>query len=87
MKPASRLSRRAFGKGALAASTSIVAVGTPLRYALGADPLKIGLVLPYSGVYANFGEGIANGLVTNSAGALLRSSRATISSTPRSAAR
>jgi branched-chain amino acid transport system substrate-binding protein len=61
MKPASRLSRRAFGKGALAASTSIVAVGTPLRYALGADPLKIGLVLPYSGVYANFGEGIANG--------------------------
>lgn len=55
------MSRRTFGKGALAASTAAVAAATPLRYALGADPLKIGLVLPYSGVYANFGEGIANG--------------------------
>ena len=55
------LSRRTFGKGALAASTAVVAAGTPLRYALGADPIKIGLVLPYSGVYANFGEGITNG--------------------------
>lgn len=62
MKSTSRLSRRTFGKGALAASTMAVAAATPLRYALGADPIKIGLVLPYSGVYANFGEGITNGL-------------------------
>src|SRR5581483_11321290 len=53
------LSRRQFAKTALAAG---VAAATPLRYALGADPLKIGLILPYSGVYANFGEGITNGL-------------------------
>src|SRR5690606_12009747 len=34
---------------------------TPLRYALGATPLRIGLVLPYSGVYSKFGEGITDG--------------------------
>src|SRR5262249_11669333 len=51
------LSRRKFMKGALA----VVAAATPLRYALGVNPIKIGLVLPYSGVYANFGEGITNG--------------------------
>lgn len=55
------LSRRQFGKAALAASGAAVAAATPLRYALGAEPLKIGLILPYSGVYANFGEGITAG--------------------------
>jgi branched-chain amino acid transport system substrate-binding protein len=51
------VSRRKFVKGALATVTS----AAPLQYALGANPIKIGLVLPYSGVYANFGEGITNG--------------------------
>lgn len=55
------LSRRQFGKSALAISGTMVAAATPLRYALGAEPLKIGLILPYSGVYANFGEGITDG--------------------------
>ena len=56
------LSRRDLGKGALAVSATMVAAGMPLRYALGDQPLKVGLILPYSGVYANFGEGITNGL-------------------------
>jgi branched-chain amino acid transport system substrate-binding protein len=55
------MSRRQFGKSALALSGTMVAAATPLRYALGDEPLKIGLILPYSGVYANFGEGITNG--------------------------
>ncbi len=55
------MSRRQFGKAALATSGIMVAAATPLRYALGANPLKIGLILPYSGVYANFGEGITAG--------------------------
>jgi branched-chain amino acid transport system substrate-binding protein len=59
--PSRRLSRRQFGGGALALTGTAVAAVTPLRHALGADPIKIGLVLPYSGVYANFGEGITNG--------------------------
>jgi branched-chain amino acid transport system substrate-binding protein len=54
-------SRRQFSKSALAFSGAAVAAATPLRYARGANPIKIGLVLPYSGVYANFGEGITNG--------------------------
>jgi len=54
-----KLSRRGFNKSLLAASA--VASAVPLRFALGAEPLKIGLILPYSGVYANFGEGITNG--------------------------
>jgi branched-chain amino acid transport system substrate-binding protein len=55
------LSRRQLGKGALTLVGTSIAAATPLRYALGADQIKIGLVLPYSGVYANFGEGITNG--------------------------
>ena len=55
------MSRRQFGKSALVLSGSMVAAATPLRYGLADEPLKIGLILPYSGVYANFGEGIANG--------------------------
>ncbi|MGC1701738.1 MAG: ABC transporter substrate-binding protein [Pseudolabrys sp.] len=54
-------SRLTFTKAALALCGTAVTTATPLRYALGADPLKIGLILPYSGVYANFGEGITNG--------------------------
>jgi branched-chain amino acid transport system substrate-binding protein len=56
-----RVSRRKFGRSALALAGTAVAAASPLRYARGADPIKIGLVLPYSGVYANFGEGITNG--------------------------
>lgn len=55
----SQISRRSFGK--LAAAASVFSI-TPLRYALGANPLKVGLVLPYSGSYAKFGEGITDGL-------------------------
>ena len=56
-----KMTRRGFGKAAIAAAGGMVASATPLRFALGAEPLKIGLILPYSGVYANFGEGITNG--------------------------
>lgn len=55
------MSRRQFGQAALALSGTMVAAAVPLRYARGDEPLKIGLVLPYSGVYANFGEGITDG--------------------------
>jgi branched-chain amino acid transport system substrate-binding protein len=54
-------SRRQFGKAALVLVGTAVAAATPLRYARGANAIKIGLVLPYSGVYANFGEGITSG--------------------------
>ena len=47
-------SRRTFGKGALALCGTAVTTATPLRYALGADPLKIGLILPYSGRLREF---------------------------------
>jgi|SRR5581483_5156742 len=56
------ISRRAFNKAALALSAGSVTAATPLRFSLGAEALKIGLILPYSGVYANFGEGITAGL-------------------------
>ena len=55
------MSRRQFGKSAMAVSGTMMAAATPLRYALGDNPLKIGLILPYSGVYANFGAGITAG--------------------------
>jgi branched-chain amino acid transport system substrate-binding protein len=61
MSKESRISRRTFGKTALLLSGTAVTAATPLRYARGDEPLKIGLVLPYSGVYANFGEGITAG--------------------------
>jgi branched-chain amino acid transport system substrate-binding protein len=54
------ISRRQFTGGAMMCA-AVAAAATPLRYALGADAIKVGLVLPYSGVYANFGEGITNG--------------------------
>jgi len=61
-KPMDRkISRRRFSRDALSLAGAAVAAATPLRHALGADAIKIGLVLPYSGVYANFGEGITNG--------------------------
>lgn len=48
---------------ASAATIGVATVGSavPLRYARGSTPLKIGIVLPYSGVYAKFGEGITAG--------------------------
>jgi len=62
MTKINRLSRRSFNKSILAASgAAAITSALPLRFALGAEPLKIGLILPYSGVYANFGEGITNG--------------------------
>ena len=61
MTKTNKLSRRNFTKSLLALSGAAVTSATPLRFALGAEPLKIGLILPYSGVYANFGEGITNG--------------------------
>jgi branched-chain amino acid transport system substrate-binding protein len=56
---ASNLSRRSFAKGALAAGAM---TAIPLRRArAGSDPIKIGIILPYSGVYSKFGEGITDG--------------------------
>jgi branched-chain amino acid transport system substrate-binding protein len=53
------LSRRSFAKGAFAAG-AVTAI--PLRRArAGNDPIKIGIILPYSGVYSKFGEGITDG--------------------------
>lgn len=54
-----RMNRRSFTK--LAAAASVFSI-TPLRYARGDTPLKIGLILPYSGVYSKFGEGITDGI-------------------------
>ncbi len=56
-----KFTRRAFTNAAIAVSSTAVTSAVPLRFALGADPLKIGLILPYSGVYANFGDGITAG--------------------------
>jgi branched-chain amino acid transport system substrate-binding protein len=61
MTKINKFSRRRFNKSLLAMSGAAVTSAVPLRFALGAEPLKIGLILPYSGVYANFGEGITNG--------------------------
>ncbi len=53
------LSRRAFTKGAIAAGA---ASALPLRGARAqSGSIKIGLMLPYSGVYSKFGEGITDG--------------------------
>lgn len=60
-QPLKSLSRRAFTKKIGVLGGAAIACATPLRYALGATPLKIGLVLPYSGVYSKFGEGITDG--------------------------
>jgi branched-chain amino acid transport system substrate-binding protein len=54
-------SRRSFSKNIATLSGAVIAAATPLRYALGAMPLRVGLVLPYSGVYSKFGEGITDG--------------------------
>jgi branched-chain amino acid transport system substrate-binding protein len=55
----SNLSRRSFATGALAAG-AVTAI--PLRRARASnDPIKIGIILPYSGVYSKFGEGITDG--------------------------
>ena len=57
-----RLTRRRFLGGAGAAATA-AALGPPARRASAqAKPLKIGLVLPYSNVYAVLGESITEGM-------------------------
>src|SRR5690606_2228987 len=60
-QPLTSHSRRAFTKKLAMLGGASVLSATPLRYALGATPLRIGLVLPYSGVYSKFGEGITDG--------------------------
>ena len=57
-------SRRRFLAGA-AATTGLVAASSfvPTRFAIGAKaPVKIGILLPYSGTYAMLGESITNGM-------------------------
>ena len=58
--PTSRLSRRAF----ISASAAATAMSLlPVRSATArSEPLKIGILLPYSGTYAMLGEAITNGL-------------------------
>lgn len=55
------VSRRGFNKGLAAAGATALFGAVPLRHARGDTPIKIGLVLPYSGVYSKFGEGITDG--------------------------
>jgi len=63
-KPTATSSRRTFIAGAaatagLAAATSFV----PVRFAIGAKaPIKVGILLPYSGTYAMLGNSITNAL-------------------------
>ncbi len=52
------VTRRTFTKTALAAGAMSA---IPLRYARGDTAIKIGIVLPFSGVYSKFGEGITDG--------------------------
>lgn len=56
------LSRRRLlrSAGGVAAATAFGAV--PLRFALGDAPLKVGLMLPYSGTYAKLGENITTAI-------------------------
>ncbi len=53
------LSRRSFTKGALVAGA---AAAMPRLTRAQSSTLKIGLMLPYSGVYSKFGEGITDGV-------------------------
>lgn len=54
------VSRRTLLKTAGGVSALAAFGATPLRYALGAEPLKVGLMLPYSGTYAKLGENITS---------------------------
>ena len=56
-----RVSRRTFLTGISAAAGVAVAPWVPRSFAQG-GPLKIGLVLPYSGVYQVLGESITQGM-------------------------
>src|SRR5512146_3005852 len=51
-------------KAPAAASPAAKAAGSPVASpATGGSPLKIGVILPYSGVYATLGDAITNGMV------------------------
>jgi branched-chain amino acid transport system substrate-binding protein len=52
------LGRRTLLKSAAGAAAVLGLGATPLRHALGADPIKVGLMLPYSGTFAKLGENI-----------------------------
>ncbi len=52
------VSRRTLLKTAGGVSALAAFGATPLRYALGAESLKVGMMLPYSGTYAKLGENI-----------------------------
>ncbi len=58
-----RPSRRRFLAGA-AATGAIASTGfVPTRFAIGGQaPVKVGILLPYSGTYASLGEAITNGM-------------------------
>ncbi|MCP5368268.1 MAG: ABC transporter substrate-binding protein [Hyphomicrobiales bacterium] len=63
-KPTSTASRRRFLAGA-AATTGLVAASSfvPTRFAIGAKaPIKVGILLPYSGTYAMLGNSITDAL-------------------------
>jgi len=52
------VSRRTLLKSTGAAAAALGLGAVPLRFALGADPIKVGLMLPYSGTFAKLGENI-----------------------------
>lgn len=58
-----RPSRRRFLAGAAAAGVAAAGGLAPARFAIGGEaPVKVGILLPYSGTYASLGEAITNGL-------------------------
>lgn len=57
-----RLSRRSLLKAGLAAAGAL-AVPVPLARSQSRDPIKVGVILPSSGVYASHGEEITRGMV------------------------
>ena len=60
------VSRRGFMKsaGAVAGVTAgAAALGVPTRFAIGqSTPVKVGILLPYSGTYAKLGNAITNAM-------------------------
>ena len=57
-------SRRRFLQGAAAAGLAAAAGFGPARFAIGATrPVRIGILLPYTGVYAKLGENITDALM------------------------
>jgi branched-chain amino acid transport system substrate-binding protein len=57
------LDRRSLLKGAGAAGLGLAATGLPTRWAIAQDkPLKVGLMLPYTGTFAKLGENITDAI-------------------------